>query len=437
MLASSYSKLRLRDVLKLHRAGRLNLAPAFQRKSVWSTRDRQRLLISVFDGIPLPTVYLYERALGTVPGRVQYDVIDGKQRLESLMLFTGEGPLAEAQEPLRFRGDLDGEEALEWRHWADLNRVQKKRFLDTIIPVIEVTGELGEVAELFVNINSTGKRLTGQERRHAFYDHSNVLKAASSLAEQQRDAYQRRGVFSRTQMDRMLHIEFTTELLLYAYDDSHLNKKTRLDEIIRGDRLDPALLRGAVASVEQALETADLILPNLASTRFRRKADFYSVITLLMQLKRDGQVVRATWSQRNELAGELLKGFGLNVDEISHLTARAQPIPANREQHVKYLMTVKEGTDTAAQRKRRAAILNELLTGVFDTQDIYRAFNDEQRRILWNRSKTQECAICGERIQAWTDMNADHIQAYVKGGRTDLGNGAITHQKCNQRKGAN
>jgi hypothetical protein len=36
----------------------------------------------------------------------------------------------------------------------------------------------------------------------------------------------------------------------------------------------------------------------------------------------------------------------------------------------------------------------------------------------------------------WEDMHADHILAYIKGGKTALGNGAITHSWCNEGKSA-
>ena len=50
------------------------------------------------------------------------------------------------------------------------------------IPVIEVDGEMGDIIRISVRINSTGKALTSQERRHASYYNSPFLKEASRLA---------------------------------------------------------------------------------------------------------------------------------------------------------------------------------------------------------------------------------------------------------------
>jgi 5-methylcytosine-specific restriction endonuclease McrA len=33
-------------------------------------------------------------------------------------------------------------------------------------------------------------------------------------------------------------------------------------------------------------------------------------------------------------------------------------------------------------------------------------------------------------------LSIDHVEPYIKGGKTDLANGAIAHKKCNSAKGA-
>lgn len=265
-----------------------------------------------------------------------------------------------------------------------------------------------------------------------------MLRVATQLAEGQRERLTRWGVVSKSQINRMLHIELATELLLYAYSGVHPNKKSSLDAVIRGEQMiDAQSLNHASRDVAQIFQAVETILPNVRSTRFCKRADFYTVVTLLLELKAAGQVVNAHESQRNDLARDLLTEFGLGVEEVSERSGRAQNIPSAYKEHVKYLATVKEGTDSAQQRNRRANILRAtVLAGVFDARDPRRQFNAQQRRILWNRNTTKACAICGHRIERWEDMHADHVQAYVRGGLTTVGNGAITHNSCNLSKGA-
>src|SRR5450830_47808 len=55
----------------------------FQRQSAWKERDRAKLIESILRNYPLPAIFLYRRE---EDGKLVYDVIDGKQRLESILM---------------------------------------------------------------------------------------------------------------------------------------------------------------------------------------------------------------------------------------------------------------------------------------------------------------------------------------------------------------
>lgn len=71
--------------------GEMDLNPSYQRADVWPTGDAQLLIESVLRGIPLPSVILLQR--NTEQGD-RYEIVDGKQRLTSLLRFTGAHPKA-------------------------------------------------------------------------------------------------------------------------------------------------------------------------------------------------------------------------------------------------------------------------------------------------------------------------------------------------------
>ncbi|MGH8671888.1 MAG: DUF262 domain-containing protein [Burkholderiales bacterium] len=74
------------DLKDLYERNRLNLKPGFQRQSVWTKRDREKLIESILRNYPLPAIFLYRREEKVGP---VFDVIDGKRRLESIFMFTG------------------------------------------------------------------------------------------------------------------------------------------------------------------------------------------------------------------------------------------------------------------------------------------------------------------------------------------------------------
>lgn len=71
--------------------GELVLSPSYQRADVWPTATAQQLIESILRGIPLPSVILLQRQEGT---HVSHEVVDGKQRLTSILRFVGRHPRA-------------------------------------------------------------------------------------------------------------------------------------------------------------------------------------------------------------------------------------------------------------------------------------------------------------------------------------------------------
>jgi 5-methylcytosine-specific restriction endonuclease McrA len=412
----------------------MNLEPAFQRYSVWSMADRRLLVNSIFDSIPMPSVYLYRR-IGK-GGRPIYDVIDGKQRIETILAFMKKGPVYRQRNPVTARRKFSDEDSVQDWRWSDLSGSEKNFFLTTQVPVIEVEGEFSEIVELFVRINSTGKKLTSQERRKALYYKSSILRKAQNVSNQLKSSLIRTGVLSHSQIVRMKHVELVLELMLSIDAGMPLNKKKKIDEIIRGENLSAASISEAAKELRASINVARAILPNLRTTRFHRVADFYSLVLLLASYRAEGLSINSRNSKQNKLAGSLLEKFGATVDEVNDLIGRGKGVPSEKSKYQEYLQTVKEGTDSKSQREKREKILRELLDGVFAELDQQRVFNTTQRRILWHGSEKKKCKICGKRIHSWNDLAIDHMYAWCRGGRTNLANAGIVHRTCNSQKGA-
>lgn len=71
--------------------GKLELSPSYQRDDVWPTADSAVLIESILRGIPLPSVILLEP---DDRKEESYEVVDGKQRLTSILRFIGQHPAA-------------------------------------------------------------------------------------------------------------------------------------------------------------------------------------------------------------------------------------------------------------------------------------------------------------------------------------------------------
>ena len=119
----------------------INLEPGFQRKSVWTLTDRRRLIQSIVAGYPLPSVFLYKR---DHQGGLIYQVIDGKQRLETIFMFTGLGRFKRDE----FDTKLDLGEGLDWWDWRGICKYQSEiaaAIRSYKIQTVEVTGDLSDI----------------------------------------------------------------------------------------------------------------------------------------------------------------------------------------------------------------------------------------------------------------------------------------------------
>src|ERR1700733_12874143 len=82
------SEMKLDQLIGYFNDKKINLIPPFQRGHVWKFAARQRLLQNIVSGRPIPAIFLYKEAEGS---KYTYNILDGKQRLESLIMFIGAG----------------------------------------------------------------------------------------------------------------------------------------------------------------------------------------------------------------------------------------------------------------------------------------------------------------------------------------------------------
>ncbi len=68
------------------RLQRLDLDPPYQRRSVWTPRDRRSFMDTVFKNYPSPPIYLH-KTIDLDTGNAMYHVVDGKQRISTVLQF--------------------------------------------------------------------------------------------------------------------------------------------------------------------------------------------------------------------------------------------------------------------------------------------------------------------------------------------------------------
>ncbi len=188
--------------LDQHAHKQLDLEPPYQRRSVWSPKDRRFFLDTIFRGYPSPPIFLHKQIIG---GKTTYSVVDGKQRLETILRF--------AENKISLDKNF-GDNRLAGKKWKSIMRDEElaRVFWDYVIPV-EFTNvtDTTLVNEVFDRLNRNSRRLTEQELRHAKYDGWFI-----GFVEREADSsdWQELGIVTAARAKRMRDVQFLSELLI-------------------------------------------------------------------------------------------------------------------------------------------------------------------------------------------------------------------------------
>lgn len=160
------------ELISLYRDYELDIHPEFQRFFRWDDYQKSRLIESILIGIPIPSIFVYQREDGI------WDVIDGVQRLSTVFQFVGilEGENKEKIEPLCLKGTkyLPSLEGKIWQNededqsdnsFTMAQRIEFKR-TQFDIKIIKEDDDQDARYELFKRINLGGTSLSKQEVRN-------------------------------------------------------------------------------------------------------------------------------------------------------------------------------------------------------------------------------------------------------------------------------
>lgn len=187
--------------LDLHKRGLVDLKPPYQRHSVWTPKERRYFLDTIFNGYPCPPLFLYKTL--SDDGVATYHVVDGKQRLETIIDFT--------ENKISLSAEMT-DEGLAGKKWKAITIDQRRKFWNYQLAV-EMLDSVDNafVKEIFDRYNRTSKNLERQELRHAKYDGWFVTTAEE---ESKKAEWKGLGIVTTATARRMKDVQFISELML-------------------------------------------------------------------------------------------------------------------------------------------------------------------------------------------------------------------------------
>lgn len=208
------SEMKLDQLIGYFNDGKINLIPPFQRGHVWKLPQRKGLIRNIVSGRPIPAIFLYKEPIGS---KYSYNILDGKQRLESLLLFVGskrEDVNIQGlnryfyERPLRAQANFSIEiEPKTFVTFADLDDDAVRDFREYAIPTIEINledSDLDEIISLFVDINQQGAKVTRFDIVKAMRENPLLDDSFKLIAQQQKRGMDIRYKVKNTDFSRVL-----------------------------------------------------------------------------------------------------------------------------------------------------------------------------------------------------------------------------------------
>lgn len=145
------------------RQGNIFLQPSFQRRDAWRKPNKSRLIESILLGLPVPQIVLAERQ----DERGKFIVLDGKQRLLTLLQFFGEAQ-GSPYNGFALSG-MEILEELEGLTFKDLSKDMQRQFMNYAVrsSIIRNWSDPRFLEIVFIRLNAGSVKLSPQELRQA------------------------------------------------------------------------------------------------------------------------------------------------------------------------------------------------------------------------------------------------------------------------------
>jgi len=343
-----------------YKEGNLIIKPPFQRKPVWVARQKCYLIESILQSLPVPEIYIQQTT--SAEGQTTYAVVDGQQRIRTVLQFVGSEEDPDEAIYNKFILDKVAPDS-DWFNasFAGLTVDQKKAFYGYKFAVrLLNTDDDDEVRDMFRRLNKFLTPLKAQELRNATYSGPFVV-LANRLADNEYWAENR--IVTPAAIRRMNDVEYVSELLIGALHGPQGGSATIIDGYYQQyedyEDVFPDQKR-TERIFDNTLQLIQAAYPNIKDTRWSNKTDFYTLfVAVASSIRPYGSGVKvktnAFRKELDALAAEVDKRM---ADEHANVSQDAKD----------YVRAVEKGANDKARRAERHRVVTALIEPFFSAK---------------------------------------------------------------------
>ncbi|MBT2569729.1 DUF262 domain-containing protein [Planococcus sp. ISL-110] len=434
------------DICRLMNRKRFLVRPSYQRGESINQMKSSAIIESILLGINLPPIFIYKRLDGIL------EVVDGQQRLLSILGFIGEEFLDENSELTRSEknnyklGKLRILDELNGKSYTDLNDVLKEKILDFNLSLVTIDAKINpqfDPIDLFIRLNNKPYPIRENtfEMWNSYVDHEIVSKIKQVVKKNENWFY------SKQKNTRMENEELITTLAYFEYKETYPDTNDDLDIYQRTDKIN--------FRVKSKVEITKIL--NLASEQDEVKKNFLKSISEVEKFLKKLKILLVDKDLTEEvdeyLKDELTKLFYLQHTKSARRTLQSfyalwsvfskipyEMVKLNRIKIKEEISSLFKYTKSLPLEDQNGIGIKKYQKMVLELWDTYKV--DDRKIILTveekqNMLKKQQnsCSLCGGLLFISDDLEVDHRIPLGIGGRDKFLNLQLAHKDCNRKKG--
>lgn len=356
MFSFNDNRKTVNEIFTMFDEGKLIVDDTYQRRSVWSEKDKVRLIETILLQLVIPELFFWKADTDPETGVSTTHIVDGQQRIKAIYSFINN------EFKLKPQYLLDGGIKSEYsnKYFKDLDAETRKAFWNYQLMIIEIDSKAtrDDIITMFNRLNLTDYSLNDQEKRNS------VSGEFAALARELSDnpLWDEKRLFTGPDVKRMKDVEFCASIvLLYRKgiidqtDQSALNQA--YEELQVGYK-DAERDKEAVCA---AIETISLFFVSDSVTKFlRRKAQLYTLFSVVFYMQRENIEVEQYQKDRLESFVKLYSIFDNDMDLTGEISDQEKNL---FDWLKKYKLASSEGLNKHTNRMIRYNVMKDFLFG--------------------------------------------------------------------------
>lgn len=359
MFSFNDNRKTVNEIFTMFDEGKLIVDDTYQRRSVWSEKDKVRLIETILLQLVIPELFFWKADTDPETGVSTTHIVDGQQRIKAIYSFINN------EFKLKPQYLLDGSIKAEYsnKYFKDLDAETRKAFWNYQLMIIEIDSKAtrDDIITMFNRLNLTDYSLNDQEKRNS------VSGEFAALARELSDnpLWDEKRLFTGPDVKRMKDVEFCASIvLLYRKgiidqtDQSALNQA--YEELQIGYK-DAERDKEAVCA---AIETISLFFVSDSVTKFlRRKAQLYTLFSVVFYMQRENIEIEQCQKDHLESFVKLYSIFDNDMDLTGEISDQEKTL---FDWLKKYKLASSEGLNKHTNRMIRYNVMKDFLFGLTD-----------------------------------------------------------------------